>query len=171
MVAAGAAILFGADPGLQPGQVARLLEETARPLASDPDHQAGAGMLDIAAALERVRSGRIPSADYAEPNEHPAPPATLPRSGVVGATIDWFDDPQDDYTARVTRGENLTVRTFGTVRARVRVEGDSTSASGKVGATLRIPIRRSGTVTIEVIAAQEERGPYRLRVTRSRRGR
>jgi subtilisin family serine protease len=59
MVSAAAAILFGADPALRPEQVAALLKQTARPIA-DPRHQAGAGVLDIGAALERVEKGSIP---------------------------------------------------------------------------------------------------------------
>jgi subtilisin family serine protease len=163
MVSAAAAILFGADPALQPGQVARLLEETARPLATDPEHQAGAGMLDIAAALERVRAGQVPPADFGEPNERPALPARLPQSGRVSATVDWSDDPHDAYSVRVRRGDHVTVRTDGAVRADVRVEG----AAGPLGTTLRAAARRSGTVTIEVSAATGAGGAYRLRVTRS----
>jgi hypothetical protein len=59
MVSAAAAILFGADPSLRPEQVAALLKQTARPIA-DPLHQAGAGVLDIGEALERVEKGSIP---------------------------------------------------------------------------------------------------------------
>src|SRR5207237_1127579 len=66
MVSAGAAILFGADPELTAGQAMMLLEETARPVASDPLHQAGAGVLDIRAALARVEARRVPAPDRGE---------------------------------------------------------------------------------------------------------
>ena len=166
MVAAAAAILFGAAPTLQAGQVLRLLEETARPLARDPLHQSGAGILDITAALERVRQGRIPAADLGEPNEeHPAP---LSRVARVAATVDWYDDPIDRYGLRVRAEERLTVRTSAAVRAHIRVEvGGRTVAAGRLGETLGVRVRGSGRVTIAVAAAAGARGSYVLQVLRA----
>ena len=86
-----------------------------------------------------------PRADHAEPNE--LRPAPLPRSGRLNATVDWYDDPADDYVVPVGAGRLLTVRTSGTVDARVRVElGGTTVAAGAIGGTLRVrgPALRPG---------------------------
>jgi hypothetical protein len=168
MVAAAAAILFGAAPSLQPGQVMRLLEETARPLREDPRHQTGAGLLDIGAALARVRAGRIPPRDLGEPNELPAAPFPL-RPGAFAATVDWFDDPEDDYALDLGAGTTVTVRSRGTLRAGLRVvlRGKSV-ASGRIGGALRVTApRRPGRATIEVTAAPGARGSYHLDLRRT----
>ena len=115
MVSAAAAILFGADPRLRPEQVAALLEETARPIA-DPRHQLGAGLLDIGAALKRLENGDIPDADYREPNDRAGEAVRLPRTGVVRATLDWHDDPEDVYRLTLHRGHTLVVRSGATAR-------------------------------------------------------
>jgi subtilisin family serine protease len=164
MVAAAAAILLGANPSLQPGQVMRLLEETARPLSSDPDHQSGAGLLDVGAALARIRAGRIPTADVGEPNEPPARPAQLADAGRLDATIDWYDDPQDVYAVRVPRASVLTVRTSGAVHARVRVSGDGHAVSAPLGKRLVLRVAKQATVAIQVTAAPGARGSYVLEV-------
>jgi hypothetical protein len=160
MVAAAAAILFGADPELQPGQVARLLAQTATPVA-DPGHRAGAGLLNVEAALARLRAGRIPPADYAEPNERSAAP--LPRSRRVAATLDWRDDPSDRYTLRA--GGRVTVRTHGSARGAVRVvSGGRVIATGPLGRPLALRLAGRRTATIEVTAAIESHGGYTLDV-------
>jgi subtilisin family serine protease len=169
MVSAGAAILFGADPRLQPGQIAQLLEQTAQRVENDPQHQTGAGMLDIDAALARVRSGQIPPADFGEPNDPPARPASLPIGETVDATLDWSDDPQDVYTARVGAGDQLTLRTGGAIQATLRIEhGADTILSRPLGLTSPIRIRQSGTIRITVTAAPQARGPYTLFLDRRR---
>jgi hypothetical protein len=162
MVAAAAAILVGEDPALQPGQVMRLLEETARPLSSDPEHQAGAGLLDVGAALARVRAGQIPPADAAEPNELPARPAQLADTARVKATIDANDDPQDVYAVRVPRASALRIRTNGAVQARVRVSADGHAVSAPLGERLVFRTAGRTTVRIQVTAGPGARGRYVL---------
>jgi subtilisin family serine protease len=164
MVAAAAAILIGADPQLQPGQVARLLEETAQPLPSDPEHQAGAGVLDVGAALARVRAGQIPPADADEPNEPPAPPALLSRTARIEATVDWTDDPEDVYLVRPGRTSTVTVRASGSGAARVRVTTGGDVAAGPLGRALRVRTMGSAPVTIHVTAGVGARVDYSLTV-------
>jgi subtilisin family serine protease len=149
MVSAAAAILFGARPSLHPDQVAALLEQTARPLASDPLHQAGAGVLDIGAALARLRAGDVPAADYHEPNDGAARPAPLPPSGSVRATIDWRDDPQDVYRVRLRADQRVVVQRDAGLRATVSVHNS-----------------RGRQVLVVVTAGVGQRGAYTLRVTR-----
>jgi subtilisin family serine protease len=96
MVSGAAAILFGANPRLRPEQVAALLRDTARP-AADPRAQIGAGQLDIAAALERVKLGSIPPADYGEPNDRSADATRIAPAATIRGTLNWQDDPEDVY--------------------------------------------------------------------------
>jgi subtilisin family serine protease len=150
MVSAAAAILFGARPDLQPGQVASLLDQTARPLPSDPLHQAGAGELDIAAALARLDAGDLPPRDYREPNDEPATAAPLPPSGEVRATLDWQDDPVDVYRVRLARGTRVAV-----------------DASAGLHVTVRLSHAGRGNRYWVVVAADPgQRGSYTLRVGR-----
>ena len=165
MVAGAAAILFGADPELQPGQVARLLVDTARPLAVRPAAPGRRGPAGHRSGA-RAPAGRDASRrrDFGEPNERPAA-ASLPASGRVAATIDWYDDPEDLY--RATLSGTVTIRTTGLARARVDVEaGGDVVASGPVGRPLRVTLRRRTPVTILVTAAARARGAYELTVTR-----
>ena len=161
MVSGAAAILFGADPRLQPQQVAALLEETARPIF-DPRHQAGAGQLDIGAALQRVETGALPRADYAEPNDRPDEAARLP-SGVVQATLDWHDDPADFYRLTLHRGSRLVVSTRGTARGTASVISSSCRApvaSATIGGTLRYIARCSGPYLLRFVPRPGTRGAY-----------
>jgi subtilisin family serine protease len=148
MVSAAAAILFGAQPSLHPDQVAALLEQTARPLASDPLHQAGAGMLDIGAALARLQAGDVPAADYHEPNDASSSAAPLPPSGRVRATVDWRDDPKDVYRVTLRRGQRVVVTRDPGLNARVSVRRG-----------------RAGQALVVVTAGVGQHGGYTLRIT------
>ena len=163
MVAAAAAILFGAAPQLRPEQVLRLLEETARPLARDPLHQAGAGLL-----VRHRGTGPRPSRRDSGRRSRRADevrPAPLPRSGRLNATVDWYDDPADAYAVPAGAGRRLTVRTSGNVDARVRVEfGGTTVATRRLGGVLRVRIPRAGRARIAIVAAPGARGAYSLEV-------
>src|SRR5205085_10089599 len=134
MVSAAAAIVFGARPDLQPGQAARLLEATALPLARDPLHQGGAGVVSVERALSRLASGDVPPADYAEPNEPPARPARLRLGSTVRATVDWADDPADEYLLPAPGTGTLTVRTNGAAAGAVQIRrGGRILAAGRLG--------------------------------------
>jgi len=166
MVSAAAAILFGADPRLRPEQVAGLLQETARPIA-DPRHQVGAGLLDVGAALKRVEKGVVPDADYREPNDRAGDAARLPSTGVVRATLDWHDDPEDVYRLKLRRGHTLVVRSSGTTRGNVAVDSRAcrmSAVSAPLGRTVRFVVRCSGTYLMRLVPRPRTRGAYRLRV-------
>ena len=138
------------------------------PTRKRPGHQAGAGMLDVAAARERVRSGRGPpgrlrGAERAAGAAGSA--AALRGSGGRGGRL--VGRSAGLYSIAVTRGDYLTVRTDGAVRAGARVEGVVEAAvSRPLGATFACRSGWSGTVTVELRATENARGPYRVRVTR-----
>lgn len=49
------ALMLEANPGLGPGQIRTLLEETATPMLAYEPHEVGAGLVDAAAAVEAAR--------------------------------------------------------------------------------------------------------------------
>ena len=164
MVSAAAAILFGADPRLQPGQVSALLEQTAHRVA-DPRHQAGAGVLDIDAALERVRRGLIPHADEGEPNDRAAEAMPLRHPGVIRATLDWSDDPADVYRLKLRAGAALKASSHGTFDGTISVSvvgHERPLASVSIGRILRYRARRSGTYLLRLTPQVRGRGGYVL---------
>jgi hypothetical protein len=163
MVSAAAAILFGADPRLRPEQVASLLRETARPVP-DSRHQAGAGIIDVEAALKRVRAGLIPQADYAEPNDRVAGAAPIPSTG-VRATLDWHDDPVDVYRLTLRRGDTLVVQSDA-ARATVSIVARGRTSSAPLGRGLRYLARRQGTHLLRLAATVGSRVGYRVTVRR-----
>jgi thermitase len=120
-VTAAAALLLGQAPTLTPDQVTWLLERTAtdadpatgcRKCGAGRDSLTGWGMLDIAAALEALAGGStLPPADVYEPNDdagNSAQPFGPART--IGATLDYWDDPVDVYSIRLTKGERLFAR-------------------------------------------------------------
>ena len=165
MVSAAAAILFGADPSLHPEQVTSLLRETARPVA-DPRHQAGAGMVDIEAALERLHEGSIPPADYAEPNDRAATAARIPSRG-ARATVDWHDDPVDVYRLTLQRGDTLVVH-LDAPGATVSIVARGRVLSAPLGRGLRYRASRPSRYLLRVAATVGSRTGYRVQVQRAR---
>jgi subtilisin family serine protease len=165
MVSAAAAILFGADPRLRPEQVASLLRETARPVA-DPRHQAGAGIIDIEAALERVRRGFVPKADYAEPNDGASAAARIPSTG-VRATLDWHDDPVDVYRLTLRRGDTLEVHSDAP-GATVSIAGHRCALSAPRRREFRYIAGRPGRYLLRLAATVGSRVGYRVTVHRIR---
>ena len=165
MVSAAAAILFGAFPHLRPEQVASLLRETARPVV-DPRHQAGAGIIDIEAALKRAREGSIPRADYAEPNDRAATAARFPSTG-VRATLDWHDDPVDVYRLTLRRGDTL-VSNADAPGGTVSILGGGRVFSAPLERGLRYRARRSGTYLLRFAATVGSRAGYHVEVHRIR---
>ena len=165
MVSAAAAILFGADPRLRPEQVASLLRKTARPVA-DSRHQAGAGLINVGAALKRVRQGSIPQADYDEPNDRAAGAPRIPHSG-VRATLDWHDDPVDVYRLTLRRGDTLVLHSDA-ARATVSIVARGRTFSRPLGRGLRYVARRPGTYLLRLAATVGSRVGYRVTVRRIR---
>ena len=165
MVSAAAAILFGADPRLRPEQVASLLRETARPVA-DPRHQVGAGIIDIEAALDRIREGAVPQADYAEPNDRASAAARIPSRG-VRATLDWQDDSVDVYRLTLRRGDTLIVHPDAP-GATVSIVGRGCAISAPLRRGLRYLARRPGTYVVRLAATVGSRVGYRVKVQRIR---
>ena len=165
MVSGAAAILFGADPRLRPEQVASLLRETARPVA-DPRHQAGAGIIDIGTALERVRERLIPQADFAEPNDRAPAAARLPSTG-VRATLDWHDDPVDVYRLTLQRGDTLVVNSDAP-GATISIIRRGSTFSAPRGRWLRYRARRPGRYLLRLAATVGSRLGYSVEVNRVR---
>ena len=120
-VASAAALLFGADPNLTPGQVEWLLERSARDANPSTgcgacpvgrDSLTGWGDLDVAAALRLLGDAtKLPPADALEPNDDAglmAHPFGLPRT--IEATLDYWDDPVDVYSIHLNTGDELFAR-------------------------------------------------------------
>ena len=123
-VSAAAALLFGVDPKLRPDQVEWLLERSATDAVAATgcpacpagrDSLTGWGDLNIAAALELLGNGhQLPAADAYEPNDNAntpgasAHPFGKPRT--ITATLDFWDDPIDVYSIKLTQGSKVFAR-------------------------------------------------------------
>jgi stage II sporulation protein D len=123
-VTAAAALLLAVDPSLTPDQLSTLLERSAddvTPATGCPhcavgrDALSGRGSLDIAAALQNVSAGAVPTADSMEPNDDAGQlaPRLWGRASAVHATIDFWDDPVDVYSVRMSVGRKLSVGLHG----------------------------------------------------------
>ena len=97
------------------------------------DKFSGWGGLDVSKAVDFLHSGSpLPPSDRLEPNDSPKQaPKLWGRRPPFDATLDYWDDPVDDYRVRLTRGERLHVR----FAARW--------SNAKVGVTLWRPITKS----------------------------
>jgi len=120
-VSAAAALLLGQDPNLTPDQVEWLLERSA----TDATHASGCstcpagrdsltgwGDLNIAAALTMLGDGtNLPAPDAYEPNDNANTPGASaypfgpPRT--IEATLDYWDDPIDVYSIKLTQGTRI----------------------------------------------------------------
>jgi subtilisin family serine protease len=123
-VSAAAALLLGVDPRLKPDQVAWLLERSATDAnaatgcpacPAGRDSLTGWGDLNIAAALHLLgNEHNLPTPDAYEPNDNAntvgasAHPFGKPRT--IRATLDFWDDPIDVYSIRLTQGSKVFAR-------------------------------------------------------------
>jgi subtilisin family serine protease len=119
-VTAAAALLIGEDPGLTPDQVEWLLERSATDADAETgcsacplgrDSLTGWGTLDIAAALNLLDAGKLPTPDAYEPNDD-AGSFAHPLGALRGltATLDYWDDPVDVYSIKLAKGEEIFAR-------------------------------------------------------------
>jgi subtilisin family serine protease len=121
-VSAAAALVLGVDPKLTNSQLEFVLERSATdatPATGCPfcpvgrDSYTGWGMLNVAAAIDMIAHPRnIPPPDVLETNDDTGrasqPFGAVPRTLV--ATLDYWDDPLDVYSIRLTKGDELFAR-------------------------------------------------------------
>jgi serine protease len=108
-VTAAAAAILTYRPGLQPGQVAAILEQTARDVGpAGFDSATGYGELDVAAALRRALHGPTPPADAREPNDDIGAQAVRPPHRRFSATLS-NNDTVDAYRVKLRAGQRVTV--------------------------------------------------------------
>jgi subtilase family protein len=110
IVAGAAAWLWTVRPDLDAGQVAQILRESARDVATPGfDTATGYGILDLAAALVAP----TPQRDSAEPNDDAATAATLTTrtrpSGQTSGRVAAYEDPRDVLRIWLPAGKRLTV--------------------------------------------------------------
>jgi subtilisin family serine protease len=199
-VAAAAAQLYsvaqqlGVDD-LRPEQVASLLTRSAvdatpvsgcKPCEYDRDRFTGWGRLDIAAAIDALRSGPPVAVDAYEPNDDAGPRARRLGAGRthVLASLDFWDDQLDVYRIRLKRGEGLRasirgsagtdmnlvlykpgVRRLGAAASRRLLAARSTGP-GAVE-SVRYRARAAGWYLVQVGLRHEGAGGYSLRLERS----
>jgi subtilisin family serine protease len=197
-VTAAAALLLGVDPRLTPSQVDWLLERSATDAnpssgcsicPTGRDSLTGWGDLNIGAALDLLGNEHdLPAPDAMEPNDNANTPGASaypfgpPRT--IAATLDYWDDPIDVYSIKLTRGSQIFARLSeagpgtklvlwkpGTTDVTVSIRellGDraaqSQAVSGQQRLGYRVPL--TGTYYIEVKVGSPTRAPdaYRLAV-------
>jgi len=182
------------DIDVRPEQVASLLTRSAddaTPLTGcrrcryDRDRYTGWGRLDVAAAIDALRSGPPVAADAYEPNDDAGLRARRLGGGRdhVVASLDYWDDRRDVYRIRLRRGDGLRAAIRGTAgtdmnlmlwRPGVRRLGPATSRllaarSTGPGATESVSYRApaTGWYFVQVSMREEGAGGYSLRLDRS----
>lgn len=185
-VAAAAAVLFGVDPSLTSSQVTRILERHADD--ADPasgcndcpvgrDKLSGWGGLDVSKAVDFLHSGNpLPPSDHLEPNDSPKQARKLwGRRPAVDATLDYWDDPVDDYSVHLARGERLHVRfaarwsnaKVGLSLWRPRTKSAQVAGTARPGKTLSYQAPRTGWYEVRLRIEHQGGGGYALDVTKS----
>ena len=84
---------------------------TAVPLARpDRDPLTGNGRLDVAAAIQSLRTS-LPPADRFEPNDDAGREAQVVYGGslIARPTLDTWDDPNDVYSIKLRKGQGISV--------------------------------------------------------------
>jgi hypothetical protein len=193
-VSAAAATLFSLDFSLTPDQVSWLLDRTAT--AATPDNgcadcppgrnaMTGWGKLNIAAAVRALRAEQAPTPDRFEPNDDVViGKAVRGRKVRFRATADYWDDPNDVYRIKLSRGQRVTVTArpssnlalsvvlwkpaleeLSDARASFRARRSSHGAG--VVNRLRYRAKKTGWYSLQVAANRTGFGTYSLRVGRS----
>lgn len=198
-VAAAAAQLFSVAQQLgielRAEQVVNLLTrsaEDATPLTGcrqcdyDRDRLTGWGRLNVAAAIDALRTGPEVAADAYEPNDDAGPRAWSlgVRRNHVLASLDYWDDRLDVYRIRLRRGEgirasirgpagtdtNLTLYKPGLRRLGAQFSRRLLAArSARPGAVESVTYRAraTGWYFVQVSMRHEGSGEYSLRLVRS----
>jgi subtilisin family serine protease len=179
---------------LRPEQVGSLLTRTAEdatPLTGcrrcdyDRDRYTGWGRLDVAAAIDALRSAQ-PAADSYEPNDDGGRRARRLGDGRdhVLASLDFWDDRRDVYRIRLHRGEGLRasirgtagtdmnlmlwkpgLRRLGPTATRRLLAARSAGPGANESVSYRAPV--TGWYFVQVAMRQEGAGGYSLRLLRS----
>jgi hypothetical protein len=186
-VSGAAALLLGQNPKLKPEQVIWLLERSARDenatsgchqCAPGRDSLTGWGRLDVQQALAWLRERvELPKPDLFEPNDNAGASAHAfgpPRT--IGASLDYWDDPIDVYSIKLTKGRHLYVRLSPSARGAASlvlwnpgtpvVEGEAAVAANRaataaaVGGQKRLAfvVSKTGTYYLEVKFVPPARG-------------
>jgi subtilisin family serine protease len=192
-VAAAAATLLGARPGLRAEQVTALLTRSAADAkasngcAACPlgrDRLTGWGRLDVASALQQL-DGIVPPRDRYEPNDDAGSSATRLFSQTrVDATLDFWDDQQDVYKVALRAGQRMYVGLTGPPRTDVnlmlwrpgtthvddlRRQHRRLTQSARPGPRewLAYRARRGGFYYLQVKMASVGSGKYRVRIVKT----
>jgi len=180
---------------MRPDQVASLLTrsaEDATPLTGcrrcryDRDRYTGWGRLDVASAIDELRSAPPAAADAYEPNDDAGRRAWRlgARRSHVLASLDYWDDRRDVYRVRLRRGEGLRasirgsagtdmnlmlwkpgVRRLGPATNRRLLAARSTGPGATESVSYRAPA--TGWYFVQVSMREEGAGGYSLRLDRS----
>jgi subtilisin family serine protease len=155
LVAAAAAWIWTARPGLDASQVYELLRRSARPIGgSGYNTHAGWGLLDVGAAL----TAPVPPRDSAEPNDDidqvkpgelfplgkPTLTTTARASNRISGSLLAYEDPRDLYRIWVPAHRVVRVSVASGGAAAARIWGPQTASVGEPLADRRRDLK--GTV-------------------------
>lgn len=179
---ATAAILLALHPELSADQVVWILEHSADDVGasacadcrSGRDALSGWGRVDVSRAIAML-DGQLPPADAREPNDGAtiAAARVYGRTGLIAATLDYWDDPLDVYSVFMRAGEQLSVRLDGTpgteTALQVTRRRTITVRAAETGAVhaLDVVVPADGWYDVRVRLDTEGYGGYTLRFFKS----
>ena len=139
IVAGAAAWLWTVRPDLDAGQVAEILRESARDVATPGfDTATGYGILDMTAAL----AAPTPQRDSAEPNDDVATAATVTTrgraSGSTSGRVALYEDPRDVLRVWLPARKRLTVTASSDPGVSLALYQGALTASARIAGSLRI---------------------------------
>ena len=102
LVAGVAAMMLEANPNLTTDEIRQVLQETAKDFNGEQPVQLGAGIIDAAAAIQKV----MPE-ETAEPTTEPGAPTTVTESEVVTETVTQTHTTVETTTSEVVTTENI----------------------------------------------------------------
>lgn len=191
LVSAAVALAISTDPNLRPGQVARLVAQTADDVGPPGrDDATGSGRINVTRLLDAVVPPLPPVDAYESNDDAGKSAARIPRrsSQTIEATIDAFDDPSDVYRVYLRRGSRVTARLSGDYQGKAtlvlwapetkhvtRVTAGAVRSGAIISwrrgskPVLRARSERAGWYFLEVQAPPRSGGPYRLALDVRRR--
>jgi len=163
LVAGAAAVLKAKRPGMSPAQYKSLLTNSAAPLGADvPVQGAGAGLLDLSAAMGATIAADPVSIDYGFYSGVLDRDFVLTNTGVDAETFSIVVEPRIGGRGPLLDKQTITLQPFESVTIRARFEAQGLEPGVYQGVLRVIPSRGGPEARIAYSYAERTRRPARI---------